>query len=155
MRQHHLIIITLLCCFAPTRAHALPPIVAFASPTTIDEGREVTLSVTVTDPEGAPVTWSWDTDFDSVFGELPDATSYTVPATSTDGARMLRIGVRATDGTEERTVYRTIQVNNVAPVITSHPPADAEIRREYRYQASAFDPAGAHDPIERPPAAGP
>ncbi|MDQ3176961.1 MAG: hypothetical protein M3Q72_05340, partial [Actinomycetota bacterium] len=133
---------------APLTARALPPIVAFTSPTTIDEGREVTLDVVVTDPEGDAVTWSWDTDNDGVFGELPGVSSFTVPATATDGPAMLRIGVQATDGTETRTVIRTIRVNNLDPVISTHPLTTGAVRREYRYEIGAEDAGGANDPLE-------
>jgi MYXO-CTERM domain-containing protein len=64
--------------------------------------------------------------------------------------------VLATDGVESRTVYRNITVNNVAPEITSTPPLDAAVRREYVYDVLVDDPAGANDPItylltSRPP----
>ncbi|AKF08208.1 putative Ig domain-containing protein [Sandaracinus amylolyticus] len=133
---------------SPSGASAAPPVIAFTSPTAIEEGREVTLEVTVTDPEGAPVTWSWDTDGpDGVFGDHPNAASFTVPAAETDGPGNLRIGVRATDGTETTTVYRTITVANVAPEITSFPLTTGSVRHEYRYELRTSDPAGANDPI--------
>lgn len=141
---------------APGVAYALPPVIAFTSPTEINEGESVTIDVMVTDPEGATPTWTWDIDFDGTFGELADATSYTVPATDTDGTTMLRIGVMATDGVESRTVYRNITVHNVEPTITSTPPLDAAVRREYVYDVVVEDPAGVNDPIRylltsRPP----
>ncbi len=145
-----------LVWLAPGLAYATPPVIAFTSPTTIDEGEPVTLDIVVTDPDGGTPSWTWDIDFDGTFGELPGATSYTVPATSTDGTAMLQIGVRATDGVESRTVYRSIDVNNVAPTITSTAPTDAAVRREYVYEVQVDDPAGANDPItyrltSRPP----
>ncbi|UJR79189.1 Internalin [Sandaracinus amylolyticus] len=131
----------------PSEALAAPPVIAFTSPTAIDEGREVTLQVTVTDPEGAPVTWSWDTNFDNVFGEHPGASAFTLPATATDGPSSVRIGVRASDGTETTTVYRTITVANLGPEITSFPLTSGAVRREYRYELRTSDPAGERDPI--------
>ena len=132
----------------PSVALALPPTVAFTSPTTIDEGTDVTVMVSVTDPDGDPVTWSWDTDYDMVFGELPGGTSHTVPASDTDGTVTIYIGVRATDGTETRTIYRNITVRNVEPEITTHPLTEAALGREYRYEIGVTDPGGANDPIE-------
>jgi len=129
------------------RASALPPVIAFTSATEIDEGMSVAIDISVYDPEGATVTWSWDTDFDGTFDEMPGATSYTVPATATDGPAMLRIGVRATDGTETRTVYRNITVRNIAPLIESTPPDMAAVRREYRYEPTLIEPAGDNDPL--------
>lgn len=141
---------------APGIASATPPTIAFTSPTVIDEGTAVTIEVAVSDPDGDTPTWSWDTDADGVFGEHAGTTSYTVPATATDGTAMLRIGVEATDGAESRTAYRVIMVNNVAPEITSTAPLDAAVRREYVYEVAVFDPAGENDPIRylltsRPP----
>jgi hypothetical protein len=133
---------------ASAPAAALPPIIAFTSPTTIDEGREVVIEVAVTDPEGATVMWTWDLDGDGTFGDLPNETSHTIAATETDGPAMLRVGVQASDGAETRTVYRTIQVNNIAPSIVSFPLTEAAVRREYRYEISVEDPAGANDPTE-------
>ena len=133
---------------APGLARALPPVIAFTSPTTIEEGMAVTIDVVVTDPDGDTPTWSWDTDFDMAFGEMPGATTYTVPASETDGPATLRIGVQATDGVETRTVYRSITVMNIAPRITSGPGTTAAVRREYRYEIAVDEPAGDNDPIE-------
>ncbi len=141
---------------APGVAFATPPTIAFTSATVIDEGTAVTIEVAVSDPDGDTPTWSWDTDADGVFGEHAGATSYEVPATATDGTAMLRVGVEATDGVESRTAYRIITVNNVAPDITSTPPVDGAVRREYVYEVAVVDPAGENDPIRylltsRPP----
>ncbi|MBX3275648.1 MAG: putative Ig domain-containing protein [Sandaracinaceae bacterium] len=123
------------------------PIVRFMAPATADEGDAIPITIEVEDLEGDPATWSWDTNDDGVFGEHPNATSYTVPAGSTDGPGSIRIGVEASDGTDARRVYRTIAIQNVAPVITSTPPARANVRREYSYTPAVDDPAGERDPL--------
>ncbi len=124
------------------------PVVRFTSPSEIDEGQEVTIEVMVTDLEGDTPSWSWDLDGDGVFGEMPGGTSYTVPAGATDGDADITIAIEATDGTETRTVTRTVTVHNLPPVVTSEPPLEAFVRREYSYQITVEDPAG---PVNDPP----
>src|SRR5262245_1707903 len=141
--------------WAPASARALPPVISFTSPTTIDEGTGATVSVVVTDPEGSPVTWSWDTDFDGAFGELAGETTLSIDGATTDGPSTIRVGVQASDGTESRTVYRTITVDNVSPTIASHPTTAAALRTEYRYEVESTDPAGPNDPLEHVLASGP
>jgi len=124
------------------------PVVRFTAPFEIDEGAETLVEIAVEDLEMDPgVTWSWDTDDDGTFGELPMADSYTIPAGSTDGDGIVRIGVEASDGTDTRQVYRSITVHNVAPEITSSPPTTASVRREYTYTPTIVEPAGMNDPL--------
>jgi len=124
------------------------PIVRFTAPNEIDEGAETLVEIAVEDLEGDPtVTWSWDTDDDGTFGELPMADSYTIPMGSTDGDGIVRVGVETSDGTNTRQIYRSITVNNVAPEITSTPPATANVRREYTYTPTIDEPAEDNDPL--------
>lgn len=124
------------------------PLVRFTAPSEIDEGAETLITISVEDLEMDPsVSWSWDTDDDGTFGELADVDNYTIPAGSTDGDSVIRVGVRATDGTLSRDVYRSITVHNVAPLITTSPPTTANVRREYAYTPAIDEPAGALDPI--------
>lgn len=133
----------------PATSHAAQPTVSITSPTHVKEGEAVTIEVSVFDPDGTAVEWSWDTDFDGEFDEHPNAPSYTVPSTATDGPSLIRVGVRAVDeDSEERIVYRTITVENVAPRILSEPPLNASVRREYRYELTIEEPAGDLDPLE-------
>src|SRR5690606_35876595 len=60
----------------------------------------------------------------------------------------VRVGVRATDShghVAER--YRTVQIRNVAPVITSDPPLRTSVGASYRYPVAVREPAGALDPL--------
>ncbi|MCA9605921.1 MAG: hypothetical protein KC619_10025 [Myxococcales bacterium] len=124
------------------------PIVRFTTASEADEGAAIPVDIVVEDLEGDPtISWSWDTDDDGTFGEMPGAMSFTIPAGSTDGPGTVRVGVEATDGTNTRQVYRSIVVNNVAPVITSSPPARANVRREYTYTPVIDEPGGALDPL--------
>lgn len=123
------------------------PRVRFDGPFEMEEGAAAELTITVTDPEGDTPTWSWDLDGDGTFGETPGATSYSVAAGSTDGPGTVRIGVRATDGTNMVDRYRTITVRNVAPIITSAPRSlVASVGASFRYQVVLDDPGAAFDP---------
>jgi hypothetical protein len=124
------------------------PIIRVTAPDEANEGDEITVTAEVTDLEGDTPHWSWDLDGDGTFGELPDATEYVVPAGTTDGPVTLDLAIEATDGTETRTVTRSIRIENLVPVILSEPPLNAGVRREYRYEIEAEDPAGDLDPLE-------
>lgn len=122
------------------------PVVSFTGPSEVDEGAEVTVEATIVDLEEDPVTWSWDLDGDGTFGELPDTSTYVVPAGTTDGDSVLEVAIEASDGTNSRIVTKTIQINNVAPIITSEPPTSAS-GAEYQYQVEVDEPGGVHDPL--------
>ncbi|MCA9580144.1 MAG: hypothetical protein KC416_00020 [Myxococcales bacterium] len=104
--------------------------------------------IEVTDREGGTPTWSWDLDGNGIFGDAPDTTLQTLPKGSTDGDRFWEIGVRATDGVNERTRVFRVWITNEVPVIVSLPDLrDVSIDEEYRYQMEVEDPGGALDPI--------
>ncbi len=125
------------------------PRVTFDAPFTADEGAEITINATVTDPEGDSSTWSWDLDGDGTFGDMPGATRYVVPAGTTDGpTASVRVGVRATDGTNTSERYRSIGVTNLPPEITSPLPSILTgVGANYLHQFVAADPAGTADPL--------
>ncbi len=131
------------------------PRVRFDGPFEIDEGGEAEVTITVEDLEGDDVTWSWDTDDDGTFGEMEGATSYTIPAGSTDGDGVVRVGVQASDGTNTTERYRSISVHNVGPTITSSPDMLTSVGAMYRYQIEVDDPAGDLDPLTYAVTAGP
>lgn len=128
---------------APTGA----PRVRFEAPFEIDEGQSAMVSVTVEDPEGDRVNWSWDLDDDGMFGEMVGASSYMVPAGTTDGPGSVRIGIEASDGRNTIRRYRTIAVRNVAPRFRNAPRSlVASVGVTWRWQIEIEDPAGAFDP---------
>lgn len=117
----------------------------FTSPFEIEEGSEVAIEVAVEDPEGDPVTFSWDLDDDGTFGEMPGVTS--VRVSGRDGPDAVRVGVEARDdGGHTVQRYRTVRVVNVAPRITSAPPVFTSVGVDLRYQLEIDDPAGDADP---------
>lgn len=132
------------------------PRVRFDGPYEIEEGDAATIMVTVTDPEGDPATWSWDLDGDGTFGEMPGATSYTVPAGTTDGPGEVRIGIEASDGRNVAQRYRAITVRNVAPTITNLPGNTvASVGATWRWRMEIDEPAGSFDPLTFTVARGP
>lgn len=122
------------------------PCAVLAAPGTVDEGAEIVVRADVSDLEGDPVTWSWDLDGDGVFGEMPNAPTYTVPAGTTDGDDELSFAVEASDGTNVEVARHTIIIVNVPPTIVSEPPLEAT-GGVYRYQVVVEEPGGANDPV--------
>jgi PKD repeat protein len=89
------------------------PTAAFsANPSTADTGQAVTLTSTSTDPDGRPLTESWDLDNNGTFG---DKTGHQVTTSwADDGTKT--VSLRVTDsGGSVRTVSHTVTVNNRAP----------------------------------------
>jgi MYXO-CTERM domain-containing protein len=125
------------------------PRVMFDAPFSADEGAEIAINATVMDLEGDAATWSWDVNGDGTFGDMPGATRYVVPAGTTDGpTTSVRVGIRATDGTNTVERYRSIAVNNLPPVISSPlPPIITGVGANYLHQFEATDPAGPADPL--------
>jgi hypothetical protein len=124
------------------------PLARFTSPDPVDEGMTFDIDLEVIDLEGDTPTWTWDVNNDGTFGDMPDATTFSVPAGTTDGDGTYTVGVEMTDGTNTRVATHTVQVRNVDPTITSSPPLEAGVRREYSYMVTVDDPAGPLDPPE-------
>jgi MYXO-CTERM domain-containing protein len=124
------------------------PRVRFVASGTVDEGAEIVIEAMVEDLEGETFTYSWDLDGDGTFGEAAGMSRYTVAAGTTDGPGSIRVGIRATDSAgnvSER--YRTVQIQNLPPRITSMPPLTTSVGVNLRYQIRATDPAGDADPF--------
>lgn len=124
------------------------PRIRFAGPSMANEGDAVGMAATVTDPSGATPTWTWDLDGDGTFGDMPGVTDYTVPAGTTDGPGLIRVGIEATNGTGTSQRYHTIQIANVAPAIAPPLPSSMTTNgANYGYQIVAHDPAATLDPL--------
>jgi hypothetical protein len=92
------------------------PTVSAGGPYAVDEGGQVTVSATGSDPEGQALTYAWDLDNDGTF----ETTGQTAQFDGLDGPATQTIAVRATDGGGlSTTATTTIDVHNVAPSITS------------------------------------
>jgi len=131
------------------------PEIEFSRVGSFDEGEEIVLEVTVTDLEGDPFTFSWDLDGDGSFGEMPGATTFTVPAGTTDGPSTIEVSVEASDGTATASRSRTLRVVNVDPMITSSPPTIVSVGAPMRYRVTVEDPGGDLDPPSFTLVAGP
>lgn len=129
-----------------TIGNVAPTATLNASATTVDTATPVTFSVTGADPDGGPVTYSWDLDGDGTFG---DSTAASPPARSWPRAGVKTVRVRVTDddgdpatSTLERSVSVTVRNRPpAAPAVTSLPasPAPGEA---LELRATATDPEG-------------
>ncbi len=131
------------------------PLIELDGPSGADEGDAVTVTATVTDAEGDPVTFSWDLDDDGTFGEHPGEASVTIPAGTTDGPSTLRFSVEASDGTHTATRPRRVTIRNVAPTVVSIPPTITYVGAAFRYELMVVEPGGALDPLTYDLQAGP
>jgi hypothetical protein len=108
-------------------------------PYRVDEGGTVQLDVDITDPNGDVVTWSWDFDGDGTFGDDPNVADPIIDASDEDGPGTIRVGLRLTDGTYTVDRNVSVVVDNVAPVVSSTPVADATTGEPYQYAIVATD----------------
>jgi MYXO-CTERM domain-containing protein len=124
------------------------PRVRFEVPGDLSEGDAFDITATVEDLEGDTVTFSWDLDGDGTFGEMPGVFTYSVAAGTSDGPDGVRVAIEAMDSTGHTAVRRRrVAVANIAPEITSTPPATTYNGATFRYQIEATDPGGAADPF--------
>lgn len=124
------------------------PRIRFSGPANANEGDGFDVTVAITDMAGITPTWTWDLDGDGTFGDMPGATSYSVPSGTTDGPAGLRIGVQATNGTVMSQRYRTVSIANLPPtVLPPLPPGTTSDGANYTFQIMASDPAAAADPL--------
>lgn len=125
------------------------PLVEFSGEFSSDEGLAIMVTATITDEEGDTFDFSWDLDDDGEFGEAPGTATYTIPAGTTDGPGVLRVGVRAIDaGGNTNTRYRALGVVNVDPEIASMPPSlVASVGAAWVYDVEVTEPGGTLDPL--------
>jgi len=119
----------------------------------LEEGGEAEIAVEVQDPEGDPVTVSWDLDGDGVYDD-GTGTTITLSGVGLDGPSTLAVGVKASDGTYERFRQTSVTVVNVPPVFDSDPSVDPglTVRRgaQWKYQIQVSDQANIAAPPESP-----
>jgi hypothetical protein len=100
-----------------------PPTADAGGPYHVDEGSSVTLSAGGLDPEGAPLSFAWDLNGDSLF----EASGASVVFAPDDGPANRIVSVRATDdGGLTADAATTVVVANVAPSATFVAPASAD-----------------------------
>lgn len=129
------------------------PRIQLTHPVSVEEGEPIVVEAMVSDPEGDPVSWSWDLpglgddgDTDGTFGEEPGATRVTIPAEVTNGRYDWKIRIRAVedgDPTSVRTRVAVVDVLNVPPTISSVPPTPRlAVGDYYRYEVDVSDAPG-------------
>lgn len=124
-------------------ANLAPTIANLQTPTDVSEGQSVAFAAGATDPgplDSVTLTWDWGDGTPTATGATPshafgDDGTYTVTVTADDG-----------DGGTDSTTT-SVGVGNVAPSITSTPPATAVEGTLFLYAATATDPAGINDPL--------
>jgi len=129
---------------APTINSVIP------SPTTVNQGESVTVTVTATDPGGAsdPLTYAFDCDDDGVYEIGPQSGNEAVCVMRPAGARTIR--VRVTDSNGASTIgTTTVTVNNVAPTINSVIPSPTTVNQgeSVTVTVTATDPGAGSDPL--------
>jgi len=102
------------CTASFTIKQPQPPVVSCsANPTTIAIGEPATISMTATDPQGWPMTYSWSATGGQLSG---GGTSATVTATNADAGNTITITGTATDARANLSASCTASVN-VPPVV--------------------------------------
>ncbi|MBI5489084.1 MAG: hypothetical protein HY905_17245 [Deltaproteobacteria bacterium] len=119
-------------------------VVNWGASVTVPEGGEVELVSEFPDDGGGAYTVTWDLDAD---GETDDGTGATVTfsAADLDGPTTVDVSMRGTRGTETLTRRLRVAVLNVAPELTSEPPAETTVLRnfEWTHTVTAADAAPA------------
>ncbi|MCA1733761.1 MAG: thrombospondin type 3 repeat-containing protein, partial [Acidobacteria bacterium] len=95
-----------------------PPVVSLAPAWSVEEGASVTLTAMASDPDGDPLTASWDLDGDGVFGDAPGF-EVMFSAAGLDGPSTRAVSVIVSDGIVAVSASAEVQVVNVAPSISS------------------------------------
>jgi PKD repeat protein len=106
-----------------TEGCKLPPVADAGGPYTVDEGGSIPLDGSAsTDPDGGPITYEWDFDYDDITFDV-DASGSSTPtfsAAGLDGPSAVTVAVRVTNDENESDIDDAeVTVNNVAPVIGS------------------------------------
>jgi probable HAF family extracellular repeat protein len=123
---------------APTNA---PPVVDAGGPYSVNEGDDVALTATGSDPDEDVLTYAWDLDNDGIFEEPGQSVDFS--AAALDGPSTHTVTVQATDdGGLSATDEATVEVLNVAPTIVeiSAPLEPKEVDTTINVSAIFTDP---------------
>lgn len=119
----------------------------------VGEGGERSITIEVEDPEGDPFTIGWDLDGDGRYNDGEEL-SVTFSAVGIDGPSSREIGVRATDGENERIRRLPLTIENVPPRFTSDPGEEEDLLllrgQEWSYHIIVEDQANNGVPAESP-----
>ncbi|MBW1686544.1 MAG: DUF4347 domain-containing protein [Deltaproteobacteria bacterium] len=115
-------------------------------PYAINEGDSVALDGSASsDPDGDPLTWSWDLNNDGTFGdvtgETPNVPWATLQSYGIDDDGAYTIGLRVDDGVSGTdTATTTLTVANTAPTLTTTGAAQVKSGSTYTLNLGASDP---------------
>ena len=118
-------------------------------PYTVGESGVVLLQGSGMDPEGDPMTFAWDFDYDGVTFDT-DATGAAslFSAAGIDGPSTRTVALVVSDGVHFATATTTVNIVNVAPSIMEVTTSDPiQEDSSVNINVAATDPAGANDPL--------
>jgi PKD domain len=119
-----------------------PPTVSANGPYTVAEGGTAHLAATGTDPEGQPLTYTWDLDNNGTF----ETSGQNVDLTAPDGPATLTVKVQVTDSGGATAVdTTTVSITNVAPTATLTSPASSFAGFPFALALTAPDDASSAD----------
>jgi len=121
------------------------PVADAGGPYSISEGGSITLDASASsDPDSDPLTYSWDINNDTVFGDItgesPALTWAQLQSFGIDDDGVYTIKVQADDGTVTNTASTTITVNNTAPVLGTAGSVTVNEGSSYTLNLNTTDP---------------
>ena len=130
-----------------------PPVVVDGGPYVINEGGGLTLDATSTvDPDGDPLTFSWDINGDGTFGDAtganPTLTLAELEAIDidlNDGPGTFNVTVRVNDGELEVDSTTTLDITNVPPTAVIDGPSATIPNYAVPFDLSALNEPGPQD----------
>jgi hypothetical protein len=131
----------------------LPPVADAGGPYTVDEGSIMSLDGSASsDPDGDPITFEWDFDYDGITFEV-DASGTPTPsfsAATLDGPGSVTVAVWVSDSEDASDIDTAeVTINNVAPTASLDAPTSLD-----EGQAISLSLTGAFDPSSADTSAG-
>ncbi len=116
-----------------------PPTVDANGPYTANEGSNLNLSATGSDPQSSGLTYAWDLDNNGTF----ETTGQSVNFAAVDGPKIQQVNVKVTNAYDlSATASTTVTINNVAPSVSAiiAPVAPVLINTSVNVSATFTDP---------------
>ncbi len=123
-----------------------PPVANANGPYTINEGESLLLDASgSSDPDGDPLTYSWDLDNDAVYGDVTGVTPTidwnTLISYGLGDDGTYTIGLEVVDSfADVDTVYSTVTIVNVAPLPTILGPLEVDEDVSFSFSGTFTDP---------------
>jgi hypothetical protein len=127
----------------------LPPEADAGGPYSVDEGSDTSLNGSASsDPDGDPMTFEWDLDYDGITFNVDVSGSATpnFSAAGLDGPGSITVAVRVTDDENESDIDTAeVTVNNVAPTATLDAPGNVDEGQDIELALTAPDDPSSDD----------